>query len=95
MTVRQRRYPKEEFARQGNEIYERDIRPLVEADNKGKYIAIDIETGAWEMDPSEIAAGDRLRTRIPDAQTWMMRVGYGYIRRFGAGRDRRSALGVR
>ncbi len=91
MTVRQRRYPKEEFARRGNEIYERDIRHQVEADNKGKYVAIDIETGAWEMDASEIAAGDRLRLRVPDAQTWMLRVGYGYIRRFGAGRVQRAA----
>ena len=49
--------------RRGNEIYEHDIRPQVEADNKGKYIAIDIETGAWEMDNSEMAASDRL----PDA----------------------------
>lgn len=88
MTVHQRRYPKEEFARRGNAIYERDIRPLVEVDNRGKYIAIDIETGAWEMDASEIAAGNRLRQRVPDAQTWMTRVGYGYIRRFGAGRER-------
>jgi hypothetical protein len=87
MPVREHRYPKEEFARLGNEIYERDIRPLVEADNKGKYVAIDIASGAWAMDDSEMAAGDRLRARVPDAQTWMTRVvGYGYIRRFGAGR---------
>src|SRR5579872_4873084 len=91
MAVRQRRYLKEEFARRGNEIYERDIRPQVEADNKGKYVAIDIETGQWEMDASEIAAGDCLRTRVPDAQIWMVRVGYGYIRRFGAGRVRNAA----
>ena len=70
MAVRQRRYPKEEFAQRGNAIYERDIRPQVEADNQGKYVAIDIETGEWEMDASETAAGDRLRQRIPDAQTW-------------------------
>jgi hypothetical protein len=91
MAVRERRYPKEEFAQRGNELYERDIRQQVEADNQGKYVAIDIETGAWEMDASEIAAGDRLRLRVPDAQTWMLRVGYGYIRRFGAGRVRRIA----
>ena len=91
MTIRLPRYPKEEFARRGNEIYERDIRPQVEADNKGKYVAIDIETVAWEMDASEIAAGDRLRLRVGNAQTWMLRVGYGYIRRFGAGRIWRNA----
>ncbi len=91
MPVRQRRYPKEEFAQRGNAIYETDIRPHVEAENQGKYVAIDIETGAWEMDASETVAGDRLRMRVPDAQTWMMRIGYAYIRRFGAGRVRRTA----
>ena len=35
MTVRQPRYSKEEFARRGDEIYNRDIRPQVEAGNKG------------------------------------------------------------
>ena len=92
MTVRVPRYSKEEFAQRGDEIYNRDIRPLVEnTQNKGKFVAIDIETGLWEMDTDEILAGDRLVTRVPDAQTWMIRVGYGYLRRFGAGRSRRTA----
>jgi hypothetical protein len=86
MTVRQPRYSKEEFARRGGEIYDRDIRPLVEADNKGKYVAIDIETGAWEMDADELAACNRLIDRLPDCQTWLVRVGYDYVRRFGRGR---------
>ena len=89
MPIRQRRYPKEEFAQRGNAIYERDVRSQVEAENQGKYVAIDIETGEWEMDASEAAAGDRLRLRLPEAQTWMMRIGYPYIRRFGAVRMRR------
>lgn len=91
MLVNTRRYPKEEFARRGNEIYERDIRSHVEADNKGKYVAIAIETELWEMDASEMMASDRLRQRVPDAQTWMLRIGYDYIRRFGAGRVRGTA----
>jgi hypothetical protein len=32
MAVRQPRYPKEEFALRGDEIYNRDIRPQVETD---------------------------------------------------------------
>lgn len=91
MAIRQPRYTKEEAALLGNEIYERTIRSLVEADHKGKYVAIDIETEAWEIDADEIVAGDRLRSRVPSAQTWMTRVGYGYIRRMGAGRSRTVA----
>lgn len=85
MVLRKRRYSKEEFARRGNEIYRRDIRPLVEADNVGKIVVIDIETGVWEMDADEVAASKRLEARNPDAQIWMMRVGSPYVRRFGAG----------
>ena len=90
MTVRQPRYSKEEFARRGNELYTRDIRAEIDTDaNKGKFVAIDIETGTGEMDADEMVAGDRLFARVPDAQTWMVRVGYDYLRRFGAGRLRR------
>ncbi len=40
MTVRQRRYSKEEFARRGDKIYESQIRPQFETDNNGKIVAI-------------------------------------------------------
>ena len=77
------RYSKEEFAQRGGEIYERDIRPLVEADNKGKYVVIDIESGEYEMDANEVAAFARLRQRLPGAQIWLVRVGAPTARRFG------------
>ncbi len=91
MAIRQPRYSKEEFAKRGDHIYEVEIRPKVVADDHGKYVAIDIETGQWEMDADEIVAGDRLLSRVPDAQMWMTRVGYGYTRRFGGATLRRQA----
>ncbi len=83
MAIRQPRYSKEEFARRGDQIYEQQVRPKVVAEDHGKYVAIDIESGQWEMDADEMAAGDRLLSRIPDAQMWMARVGYGYTVRLG------------
>jgi hypothetical protein len=77
------RYSKEEFARRGDEIYERDIRQIVERGNEGKYVAIDIESGAYEMDRDEIAASDRLLARKPNAQIWLIQVGASTVRRFG------------
>ena len=88
MPVSYPRYSKEEFARRGDEIYERDIRPYVEADNEGKFVVIDIETGDYEVDTDELAASDRLLGRKPDAQMWMRRIGSRYTRRFGEGRTR-------
>ncbi|NET57137.1 MAG: hypothetical protein F6K47_13515 [Symploca sp. SIO2E6] len=58
MVVRQPRYSKEEFARLGDVIYETLVRPQVEAGNHGKIVAIDLETGDFEVDESEIAACD-------------------------------------
>ncbi|PSB47452.1 hypothetical protein C7B80_09725 [Cyanosarcina cf. burmensis CCALA 770] len=88
MAVRQPRYSKEEYARRGDEIYESQVRPQVEEGNYGKIAAIDIETGDFEVDPSEIVACDRLEARRPDAQIWIVRIGSRYVRRFG-GRSRR------
>jgi hypothetical protein len=84
MAISQPRYSKEEFARRGDEIYERDLRPHVEAGNEGKFIVIDIETGAYEIDADELVASDRLLARHPDAQVWLRRVGSRYARRFGS-----------
>ncbi|CDM98258.1 MULTISPECIES: hypothetical protein [Cyanophyceae] len=83
MTTKQPRYSKEEFARLGDEIYEFKVRPQVEAGNEGKIVAIDLETGDFEVDASEIAACDRLEATHPDAQIWIVRIGSGYVRRFG------------
>lgn len=86
MTVRQPRYSKEAFARRGNDIYEREIRTKVEAGNHGKIVAIDIETGAYEVAEDVITASDRLLARYPDAQAWFVRIGARAVHRFGSHR---------
>jgi hypothetical protein len=89
MAVRQPRYSKEEFAQLGDAIYESAVRSQVEEGNHGKIVAIDLETGDFEVDASEIAACDRLEVRHPDAQIWMVRIGSRHVRRFG-GRMKRA-----
>lgn len=84
MTVRQPRYSKEEFAQRGNELYEAHIRPQVEEGNYGKVVAIDIETGAFEVAETPIAATDQLYIRYPDAQPWVVRIGHRSVYRFGS-----------
>ncbi|MGB8700971.1 MAG: hypothetical protein WCD18_16280 [Thermosynechococcaceae cyanobacterium] len=84
MVVRQPRYSKEEFAKLGDEIYESRVRPQVEADNHGKIVAIDIETGAFEVADELLTASKHLLARLPDAQTWFVRIGYPAVDRFGA-----------
>ncbi len=86
MPVRQPRYGKEEFARRGNEIYERDIRSQVDPNYTGQFVAIDIDTGAWEIDAEDYTATERLLKRVPDAQIWLVRVGHQATYRIGGPR---------
>ncbi|MCY3956824.1 MAG: hypothetical protein OXG65_00845 [Chloroflexi bacterium] len=59
--------PKEETARLGNEIYERDIRHQVEPDHHGEVVAIDVETGNWAIGDNVVSATDSLWTQHPAA----------------------------
>jgi hypothetical protein len=77
-----RRYSKEEFARRGETIHEKEILPKLKPKDVGKFLAIDIETGEYEIAADEMKAGDKLRARLPDAQIWMVRIGYATARSF-------------
>ncbi len=76
MSTRGPRYSMEEFARRGDAIYERDIRPHLKPEDEHKFVAIDIETGENEIDPDSLAATKRLIARNPDSQIWVVRVGH-------------------
>jgi hypothetical protein len=82
MPPRQQRYSLEEHARRGEEMYQRQVRPLVEAGNHGKIVAIDIDSGAFEVDDDMITADTRLLARWPDAQIWYVRIGCPAVSRF-------------
>lgn len=84
MVMRQPRYSKEEFAQRGDYLYENQIKSQVEANNYGRIVAIDIETGEFELADEILTATDRLFERIPDAQPWIVRIGHRAVHRFGA-----------
>ena len=76
MTAPTRR-PREETARLGDEIYERDIRPQVEDEHDGEYVAIDVDSRDWAVSDDLLAAAKRLREMRPEAvDVWTVRVGY-------------------
>ena len=83
MQMRQPRYSKEEHARRGDEIYAQHVRPHVEAGNQGKIVAIDVETGAFEVAEDTLTAAQRLLSRYPEAQIWCVRIGHRGVHRFG------------
>jgi hypothetical protein len=77
------RYSKEEFARRGTEIYEQQVRPIVEQGNHGRIVAIDIETGEYELADDVLTAANQLYERIPSAQPWAVRIGHRAVHRIG------------
>ena len=83
MTVRQPRYSKEEFAQRGHKFYESQVRSQVEEGNHGRIVAIDIETGAFEVADESLSAAKQLLNRCPDAQIFGIRIGHRAVHRFG------------
>ena len=76
MAADKRRYSKEEFARRGDALVESKVRPHLTAADEDKFVAIDIETGEYELDKNEMKAADRLRptsmattVRVRDGKT--------------------------
>lgn len=73
----------EEIVKRGQALYDGEIRPKVEAGNKGKFLVINVETGEYEMDADDVAAAKRARSRFPGAALFSMRVGYPGAYRLG------------
>ena len=64
------------IALRGQSIYDEQIKPLVEPTHKGKFVAIDIDTGEYEIDPRDATACQRLRNRLPSANLFAVRAGH-------------------
>lgn len=85
MVARQPRYTKEEFAKHGNELYDSQIRAHIEDGNKGKFIAIDIESGAYKLTNDTMTAVKQLYEEYPHTQPRVIRIGYrAVVHRFGS-----------
>ena len=72
-----------EIIERGKALYEQSIRDRLSADQHGKVLVIDVESGDYEVDADQLAADDRLRLRHPDAVFFGMRIGYPTLSRLG------------
>ena len=66
MASTKRRYSKAKFARRGDALVESKVHPNRTAADEDKFVALDIETGVYELDKNEIKAANRLRKRVPE-----------------------------
>jgi hypothetical protein len=65
----------DELARLAAEVFDRRVRPALRPEDEGKFVAIDVTTGDYEIDPDDYAAVSRLRARRPTAEVWLERAG--------------------
>ena len=77
------RYTSEEIVERGEALYNQQIRAEVETGNEGKFLVLDIETGAYEVDEDELAAVQRAKANNSNAALYIMRIGYATAYRLG------------
>jgi hypothetical protein len=73
----------EGLASRGRELYERSIRGLVEKEAHGKYLALDVDSGDFEVGDDYVELWQILRRRRPNASLFTLRVGYLALGRMG------------
>jgi hypothetical protein len=73
----------EEIESRGTEIYELKIRQSLDETHDGMFVAIDIDSGDFELDEDDLTATLRLRGRKPFADVWLMMAGFRSAYRIG------------
>ncbi|MBN4005888.1 hypothetical protein [Nostoc sp. LPT] len=70
----------EEVAQRGKELYDKQIRTQVEtAENIGKIISIDIESGDYDIDDDLLTTCRRLQARHDHPVLWTERIGFNAV----------------
>ena len=65
------------------QIYDRLIRPDLEAKNMGRLVAIDVNSEEYELGDEVLEVTGRLRARRPDATIGLIRFGDVAVYRLG------------
>jgi hypothetical protein len=73
----------EELARLGGDIFRKRVQPTLRPEDDGKYVAIDVLSGEFEIDEDDYTAFARLRSKLPSADIWLERAGFPTTCRIG------------
>jgi len=74
----------EEIAARGDKLYHETIESQVSS-AKGQVVAIDVHSGDFSLGEGAIDAVDDLKTRQPNAEVWLVRIGSRHYHRIGRG----------
>jgi hypothetical protein len=82
---------KDAFAAKAKEIYNRKYRQQLEATERGKVVAIEVESGEIFIGRTALEAGMKAREKFPERVFYFIRVGYPAVHSLkGTGRSRAS-----
>ena len=76
-------YDSEAVVRRGEEVYARRVAGTTRPGQEHQYVAIDVESEDFEIDPLGSAAVKRLECRQPNAVIFLCRVGMEPAYEFG------------
>jgi hypothetical protein len=65
----------EEIVRLGSDLIKRMIEPTLPPSDIGRFICVDVDRGAYEIDDDDVAAIERLHARFPESDSFLGRVG--------------------
>lgn len=78
----------------GLDIYENQVAPQLSDADEGRFVAIDVDTGEWDIGDTE-SVGEEFRERLPDAEIFLWRhpdIPRGHIRGFSQGTMKRLGI---
>jgi hypothetical protein len=67
----------------GQRIYREQIEPTLSADDKGRFVVIDVDSGDYEIADRDIEATMELMKRRQPGRFYGLRVGYNAAYRLG------------
>ena len=71
-----RRLARDEIGNRGLDIYEAQLRSKLAAIALDLFVAVDVETADYEVADEAHLASQRLRTRLPNSQIFIARIGH-------------------
>lgn len=75
--------PANEVAERGKVIYQSQIQPRITESDAGKFLVIDVATGAYDIDGDEMSALRRAKERRKDPVLFVMRIGFKTAHKMG------------
>jgi hypothetical protein len=73
----------DEIAHLAEGVFDAQVRQALRPDDDGKFVAIDVDSGDYEIDEDDHTAVAHLRARKPAAEIWLLCAGYPTTYRIG------------